>query len=124
MCPRFLGFIRFSAASVPNTALPPGTRARAPREKRRQASWAETVVFNLYDAAATDRKRFDLGMYGLLDSLALAGLAIAWYFAKLLGRSYQQERDALEAARKALAARDEIMGIVAHDLRNPSAPLR
>jgi signal transduction histidine kinase len=51
--------------------------------------------------------------------LVLAGLAVAWYFAKVLGRSYRQEREAKEAAGNALAARDEVMGIVAHDLRNP-----
>src|SRR5206468_6266909 len=45
--------------------------------------------------------------------------AIAWYFTTLLGRSFRKEQDAVDAARKALAAREELMGVVAHDLRNP-----
>ena len=79
----------------------------------------EAALDNIYDEARTDRSQLALRMYGLLGLLLLAGLGIAWYFARLLGRSYRQEQEALEAARKALAARDEIMGIVAHDLRNP-----
>jgi K+-sensing histidine kinase KdpD len=55
----------------------------------------------------------------LRSVLVLAGLAIAWYFSKLLGRSYRRVLEANEVARKALATRDEVMGIVAHDLRTP-----
>jgi signal transduction histidine kinase len=74
---------------------------------------------DVYDRARAERVRIELWLYGLLAFLVLAGLGVAWYFANLLGRSYRQEQDALEAARKALATRDEVMGIVAHDLRNP-----
>ena len=79
----------------------------------------EAALDDLYDQARTDRVGLELWLYALLGFLVLAGIGIAGYFAKLLGRSYRQEAAAHEAARKAVAARDEIMGIVAHDLRNP-----
>jgi signal transduction histidine kinase len=55
----------------------------------------------------------------LLSAVTLLGLGLAWRFATLLGRSYHKEQEALDAARQAVAARDELMGILAHDLRNP-----
>jgi signal transduction histidine kinase len=79
----------------------------------------EAALDTLYDTARAARTRFELRTYGLLGSLTLTGLAIAWYLATRLGRAYRQERRAHQAARQAIAARDEIMGIVAHDLRNP-----
>lgn len=79
----------------------------------------EAELAGLYERARTYRSRLELWLYALLGLLVLAGLGIAWYVAKLLGRSYRHEAEAHDAARKALAARDEIMGIVAHDLRNP-----
>jgi signal transduction histidine kinase len=72
-----------------------------------------------YAVAKEERVRMELRLYGLIGFLVSAGLAVSWYFTKLLGRSYHQEQGAVIAARKALAARDELMGIVAHDLRNP-----
>ncbi|WP_434045949.1 MULTISPECIES: sensor histidine kinase [Sorangium] len=72
-----------------------------------------------YDRARADLEQLEARLYTLLGSLVLAGFGIAWYFTKRLGGSYDQVREAREAARKAVAARDELMGIVAHDLRNP-----
>ncbi|WP_437637247.1 sensor histidine kinase [Sorangium sp. So ce854] len=72
-----------------------------------------------YDRARADLDRLEVRMYTLLGALVLAGLGVAWYFTRLLGGSYDQAREAREAARKAVAVRDELMGIVAHDLRNP-----
>lgn len=94
-------------------------RRELERALARLVGHKEAALDTLYDSARADRSRFELQTYGLLAAMALAGLAIAWYLATLLGRSYGHERQAHEAARKAIAARDEIMGIVAHDLRNP-----
>ena len=58
-------------------------------------------------------------MYGLLAVLLLVGLVIAAFFSRLLVRARRKEAEALETATKAIAARDELMAIVAHDLRNP-----
>jgi signal transduction histidine kinase len=79
----------------------------------------QDVLKQLYDDAKAERARLELWLEGLLGLLVLAGLGIAWYFTKLLGGPYHKAREARDAARLALAARDELMGIVAHDLRNP-----
>ncbi|WP_437735485.1 sensor histidine kinase [Sorangium sp. So ce1335] len=79
----------------------------------------EAALTQHYARARADRVELEVRLYTLLGALVLAGLAVAWYFTKLLGGSYGQVRAAREAARKAVAGRDELMGIVAHDLRNP-----
>jgi signal transduction histidine kinase len=73
----------------------------------------------LYQSAKSTRDRLEFGLDVLRGLLGLVSLAVAWYFATLLGRSYRQELEAKQATAKALAVREEIMGIVAHDLRNP-----
>jgi signal transduction histidine kinase len=60
----------------------------------------------------------------LLGALALTSIAITWRFATRLARAYQSEHDARRTAQAALATRDELMGMVAHDLRNPLAAIR
>jgi signal transduction histidine kinase len=79
----------------------------------------QAALQDFYMAAKTSRDRLELWLNVLHGLMILAGLAVAWYFAKLLGRSYRQELEAKEAASRAVAARDEVMSIVAHDLRNP-----
>lgn len=85
----------------------------------RLTDYKESVIENLYDDARKERARLALRLYSLLGLLVSASLGIAWYFTRRLGRSYHQVREAREAARKAVAARDDLMGIVAHDLRSP-----
>jgi signal transduction histidine kinase len=79
----------------------------------------ETRIKGVYAAANRERARLVLGMAGLLGVLVLASLGVSWYFGGRLARSHEETQNALEVMRKAVAARDEIMGIVAHDLRNP-----
>ena len=79
----------------------------------------EATLSETYKDAKRDRRRVERQLYVLLTGLLLTSIGVAWYFGTLLGRSYGHERAALEAARKAVAARDELMGLVAHDLRNP-----
>ena len=77
------------------------------------------AIDEAYRQAEMDRARLAVGLYLLLGVLVLMGLAAGWYFARELAHSYREEESAHEAARRALVARDELMGIVAHDLRNP-----
>lgn len=49
----------------------------------------------------------------------LASAALAHRFARRLTRAYNAEHEATRAAREAIAVRDEIIGVVAHDLRSP-----
>ena len=76
-----------------------------------------------YAELAAQRARLELGLYVLLGLVVAASLALAWTFARMLARSFRKERKAVEAANTAVAARDEVMGIVAHDLRTPLGAL-
>jgi signal transduction histidine kinase len=79
----------------------------------------EAALVDIYLQADGDRKRVTASMYVLLAALAALGFAITVYFARQTGNAYAKEQQALGIARKAVAARDDLMGIVAHDLRNP-----
>jgi signal transduction histidine kinase len=48
-----------------------------------------------------------------------ASAALAYGFAKRLSRAHDDEHAATLVAREALAARDDVLGVVAHDLRSP-----
>jgi signal transduction histidine kinase len=85
----------------------------------RLADTKEAALEGSYERGRAARVRLSSWMYGLLGFLVLMSLGASWYFARLLARSYVQEKEALETARRALATRDELMGIIAHDLRNP-----
>jgi len=79
----------------------------------------DAAITARYSEARQERARLAARLYGLLVVLLFGSAAIAWYFTRLLGRSFRKEQDALGAARRALATREELMGVVAHDLRNP-----
>jgi len=81
--------------------------------------YQEARVQDVYADADRQGDRLRGWAYGMLAGLAFVVLGIAWYFARRLATAYRRETDALDAARRALAARDELMAIVAHDLRNP-----
>lgn len=85
----------------------------------RLVDYKESVLANRYADAEHARERLELGLYALLVLLVVAGVGIASTFASLLGRAYRIEADALQTTRRAVAAREELMAIVAHDLRNP-----
>jgi signal transduction histidine kinase len=55
-------------------------------------------------------------------SIALA-IALAVMSSRKLAAQYARSRAAAEAARRATAARDELLAIVSHDLRNPLATI-
>lgn len=79
----------------------------------------QASMHEAYESATRQRSRLAMGLYGLLGVLLVVGLGIAWYFAQRLGRALRNEHLALETAQAAVLARDELMGVVAHDLRNP-----
>lgn len=79
----------------------------------------EAAIEDAYGRAADDGARLAGELYALLGVVVMVGLAVGFYFALRLAESYRQEASAHEAARNAVVARDELMGIVAHDLRNP-----
>jgi signal transduction histidine kinase len=82
-------------------------------------AYKEAALQDVYHQAEVSRDRVARQMYGLLGVLVCVGLAISWFSAKRLNQAHRSEEEALESARKALAARDELLGVVAHDLRTP-----
>ncbi|HET6612609.1 MAG TPA: ATP-binding protein [Kofleriaceae bacterium] len=83
----------------------------------------EGVIASVYDQAAADRAQLKSWLYALFAALVATGFGISWYFGRLLSRSYSQEIEARDVASQALATRDQVMGMVAHDLRNPLAAI-
>jgi signal transduction histidine kinase len=79
----------------------------------------EAVLADIYAQVGKEMDRLATWMYGLLAMLIVLGSTITSYFARQTGRAYTKEQHALEIARRAVTARDDMMGIVAHDLRNP-----
>lgn len=54
-----------------------------------------------------------------LSLAVLASALFAWAMVRHLTKVYRREQEAVRSAERAIAARDELLGIVAHDLRNP-----
>ena len=81
----------------------------------------EQEIRGAYDDAAAAQNALSVRTYGLLALLFIASLGLSWYFAAALARSVNKTEQALELARRALSARDEVSEIVAHDLRDPLA---
>jgi signal transduction histidine kinase len=79
----------------------------------------ETSLADHYAQAKVERTRLELWLYALLGMLVLAGVVVASYFTRRLAGAYAKEQQALQVAQSAVATRDEVMAIVAHDLRNP-----
>jgi signal transduction histidine kinase len=69
-------------------------------------------------ARAMDRRT--IVATGLLAVLGVAlSVALAWVFTRHLAQIYRREQAAAARATAAAAAKEELLGIVAHDLRNP-----
>ena len=76
-----------------------------------------------YERAKAARSALAYRLYGLLAALVLGSLGTAWLVSRTLGLAFRREQEALGAARTAITARDELMGVLAHDLRNPLAAI-
>ena len=98
----------------------PGQRTLAEALDRFSAH-EEQEIRDTYEDAAAAQHELSVRTYGLLALLFIASLGLSWYFATALARSVSKTEQALELARRALSARDEVSEIVAHDLRNPLA---
>ncbi|MHB8872562.1 MAG: ATP-binding protein [Myxococcaceae bacterium] len=69
-------------------------------------------------ARREEARAIGFAMAALVAGAAASGL-LAWTLVRRLGASFEMERASNERAKRALATRDEVLGIVAHDLRNP-----
>jgi signal transduction histidine kinase len=54
----------------------------------------------------------------------LLSALLAWLFTRHLARLHRAQRDAAAEARRAKEAKDEVLGMVAHDLKNPITCIR
>jgi signal transduction histidine kinase len=72
-----------------------------------------------YEHAEAERARLVTHTWMLLAALVGLAFGLSWLFATQLTRAHRRVEDALQVSRKAVSARDEIMAMVAHDLRNP-----
>ncbi|HXU06797.1 MAG TPA: ATP-binding protein [Polyangia bacterium] len=77
----------------------------------------------LQDAATRRARRIDVSTFVFMASIGIGGailsVLLAWGFTKHLGHMYRREQDAAARANAAAAAKEELLGTVAHDLRNP-----
>lgn len=83
----------------------------------------EDALEEIYSIAAKDRARLTARLYALLALLAIVGIVVTWFFARRVAVAYRAEQTARDVARRAASSRDELMGMVAHDLRNPLAAI-
>jgi signal transduction histidine kinase len=77
------------------------------------------AIRQMYGEAQEGRARLASWLRALIAGFVMFAFALSWLFARALARSFAKEHDALEAARRALIARDTVLGVVAHDLRTP-----
>ena len=81
--------------------------------------YKEATLQRAYDDSDAVRAKLANWTQVLLGVLVFAGLGVSWYFSHQLAAAYREQQQALEAARSAIRSRDDLMGMVAHDLRNP-----
>jgi signal transduction histidine kinase len=108
-----------------------GTRATTFLEKLLPAREAlgsrlEEIVDHkqeLQSAARRAAHAMDAHTLAFTGALGTAGVILsvllAWGFTKHLGHIYRREQDATARATRAAAAKEDLLGVVAHDLRNP-----
>ena len=82
-------------------------------------AYEEQSVRTVYARDQRVRQALRASTYAMLGVLVFTCLGLGLALARRLARAYQHERDATAQANDALAARDEVLGVVAHDLRNP-----
>jgi signal transduction histidine kinase len=80
-----------------------------------------TLLEHAYELADTQRNSARALALASVAVVALIAAALVWLASRALARLRLREQDALRQAQAALVARDEMLGVVAHDLRNPLA---
>jgi signal transduction histidine kinase len=74
-------------------------------------------------AARGAARRMDAQIFAFMGAAGTAGVLVsvllAWGFTRHLGDIYAREQDAATRAARAAAAREDLLGVVAHDLRSP-----
>jgi signal transduction histidine kinase len=114
--------------SRPGTGPPPPLVLRDQLIPAREALGAQLEELvdhkrELQAAARRAGRRMDTHTSVFIGALGTAGallsILLAWGFTKHLGHIYGREQEAAAVAARAAAAKEELLGVVAHDLRNP-----
>jgi signal transduction histidine kinase len=79
----------------------------------------EQRVEQVYGAAHAEASRAATTVSLALSLALLVGAGFAWFVGRHLTRFYRREERAVKTAERALAAKQELLGVVAHDLRSP-----
>src|SRR5262249_34184715 len=82
-------------------------------------SYENGMVRSTYQGAARERARWMTGTNVLLVALVLSGLVVSWLLSTVLARAFRREEAAHARARAALESNEELIAVIAHDLRNP-----
>lgn len=97
----------------------------APRRERLEQALTALVDAEEARVVASLRAsdRSAAGALLLLVGIGLLAVAVtggaAWFFGRGIERSFEAERVAVERANRAVAAREDILAVIAHDLRSP-----
>jgi signal transduction histidine kinase len=120
---------RRTAASNPLTIIPffESTLAASREQFEDAISRFVTREQNDFDLEAQHSRSFAARTQGMIVIATALGLMLsvllAWASIRRLSAYYTREQAATAAARQAVAARDELVAIVSHDLRNPLATI-
>ena len=82
-------------------------------------AYEDRTIDDTYRDATRQRADWATATTVLIAALVACGLIVIWSLSTALARAFRREEDAHEVTRAALAANEELIAIVAHDLRNP-----
>ena len=112
-------------ASNPGEVVPFFEQALAPARDRFEAALDRFVrrEHAAFDEASERAREFASNsqrfVFAATTVSILLGVGLAWLSIRRLAAHYARERAARSAAQRAIAARDEMLAVVSHDLRNP-----
>jgi signal transduction histidine kinase len=114
-----------SSTEEPNTVISLFARDVSPREARFEAALnalaarrQQRLDSSFAEARASASRSVAIAAIVVIFSV-LGAVVAGWLLARPLAASYARELSALQTAERAIAARDEVIGVVAHDLRSP-----
>jgi signal transduction histidine kinase len=105
------------AQAVEEDLLP--RRGELDRQVDRFVTYMERLLAEGHAAATASASRQLRVLIGLGGAGVLLAVSLAWIAARRLDALYESERAAKRLKEQAVQAREDLIGIVAHDLRNP-----
>ena len=109
----------------PRSVLPFFENTVAPARERLEHAIADLVTRSqaAFEHESTHAHDIAEDMQAIVIAATMLGIALsgglAWLWFKRLAAQFAAEREATSRARRAVTARDDVLAIVSHDLRNP-----